>query len=153
MFFLPMYCFGQVNDSFSDGNFINNPFWTGTTANFTVNSAFQLQSKATATSISSLFTASEAFDDATWECWVKINYNPSLSNYASIYLASDKNDISMGCNAYFVQIGGSNDEVSLFVQEGINKPVKIIDGIDKRTNLSVVAVSYTHLTLPTNREV
>lgn len=137
MIFLPVFCFGQVNESFLDGNFINNPIWTGTTANFTVNSALQLQSQATATSTSFLFTPSEAIENASWECWVKINYSTSSSNYASIYLISDKADISTGCNAYYVQIGGTNDEVSLFVQEGTKK-TKIIDGVDKRTDGSKV---------------
>lgn len=130
---LPFFCFGQVNESFLDGNFINNPFWSGTTANFIVNSSLQLQSNAGSTSTSFLFTASEAFVDAEWECWVKINYTTSSSNYSSIYIVSDRNDISEGCNGYYVQIGGTNDEVSLFVQEGTKK-TKIIDGADKRTD-------------------
>jgi len=138
-FFVPILCFGQVNDSFSDGNFTINPSWTGATTNFFVNSALQLQSQAVATSISVLFTPSEAFDDASWECWVKITYTTSSSNYAAIYLTSDKSDITGGCNAYYVQIGGTNDEVSLFVQEGTKK-TKIIDGTDKRTDGNPVEI-------------
>jgi hypothetical protein len=133
VFFVPIICFGQVNESFLDGNFSNNPIWTGTTSNFIVNSAHQLQSKATTTSTSFLFTPSEAFENASWECWVKITYTTSSSNYAEFYLASDKNDITDGCNGYYVQVGGTNDEVSLFVQEGTKK-TKIIDGTDKRTD-------------------
>jgi len=137
MLILPIFCIGQVNESFSDGNFINNPNWTGTTANFFVNNLFQLQSQAPTTSVSYLFTPSEAFDNATWECWVKITYPTSASNYACIYLASDNKDLSSGCNGYYVQVGGTNDEVSLFVQEGTKK-TKIIDGADKRTDGSTV---------------
>lgn len=137
MIILPFFCFGQVNESFLDGNFINNPFWTGTTSNFTVNNAFQLQSQAAATSTSFLFTPSESFEDAVWECWVKITYSTSSTNFASIYIASDKNDIAAGCNGYYVQVGGTTDEVSLFVQEGTKK-TKIIDGTDKRTDGSTV---------------
>lgn len=137
MIILPFFCFGQVNENFLDGNFINNPFWTGTTSNFTVNNAFQLQSQAASTSTSFLFTPSESFEDAVWECWVKITYPTSSSNYASVYIASDRDDIAAGCNGYYVQIGGTNDEVSLFVQEGTKK-TKIIDGTDKRTDGSAV---------------
>jgi len=50
-----------------------------------------------------------------------------------VYLSSDKNYLSDGCNAYYVQIGGTNDEVSMFIQEGTKK-TKIIDGTDKRTD-------------------
>lgn len=133
MIFLPFFCLGQVNESFLDGNFINNPIWTGITSNFTVNNAQQLQSQASTASTSYLFTPSEAIDNATWECWVKITYSTSATNYAAIYLTSDKSDISSGCNGYYVQVGGTNDEVSLFVQEGTKK-TKIIDGTDKRTD-------------------
>jgi len=133
MILLPFFCLGQVNESFLDGNFINNPIWTGTTANFTVNNATQLQSQVSAASTSFLFTPSESIENAVWECWVKINYTTSSSNYAAVYLVSDQADISSGCNGYFVQIGGTNDEVSLFVQEGTKK-TKIIDGTDKRTD-------------------
>jgi len=133
VFFVPIYCFAQVNETFSDGNFTENPTWTGTSSNFMVNASSQLQSNAATTSTSFLFTASEAFDDACWECLVKINYTTSSSNYAMVYLVSDRSEISLGCSGYYVQIGGTNDEVSLFVQEGTKK-TKIIDGTDKRTD-------------------
>ncbi len=133
MIFVPFFCFAQINESFLDGNFINNPIWTGTTANFEVNASQQLQSNATSASTSFLFTPSEAIENATWECWIKINYTTSSSNYASVYIISDTPDITSGCNGYYVQIGGTNDEVSLFVQQGTKK-TKIIDGVDKRTD-------------------
>ncbi|MDP4239780.1 MAG: lamin tail domain-containing protein [Bacteroidota bacterium] len=137
VFFVPVLCFGQVNENFSDGNFTDYPVWTGTTSNFFVNGAFQLQSQAKTTSTSFLFTPSEAFDNATWECSVKITYNPSAYNFAAVYIASDRNDITSGCNGYYVQLGGTNDEVSLYLQEGTKK-TKIIDGTDKRTDRNPV---------------
>ena len=132
--FIPIFCFSQVNETFLDGNFINNPIWSGSTSNFYVNSAFQLQSKAITASTSYLFTPSEAFDDATWECWVRINYLTSPYNYASIILTADRNEISSGYNGYYVQIGGANDEVSLFLQQTSADPIKIITGASKRTD-------------------
>ncbi|MEI7502330.1 MAG: lamin tail domain-containing protein [Paludibacter sp.] len=140
LFFLPIFCFGQVNDSFSDGNFINNPFWTGNTANFIVNSSFQLQANVQTAGTSSLFTASEAFENAQWECGVKIQYSTSSGttstspyNYSSIYLATDKSDITNGFNGYFVKIGDAQDDVSLWLKVGTNIPIKIIDGKDARS--------------------
>jgi len=35
--------FAQVVDNFSDGDFTNNPSWSGTTADFIVNGSQQLQ--------------------------------------------------------------------------------------------------------------
>lgn len=146
MFFLPVISFGQVFDSFSDGNFTENPVWTGTSTNFKVNSDYILQSNASIASTSYLFTPSKSFENASWDCLVKINYPTSSgttstysTNYASVYIASDRVDINNGCNGYFVQIGGNNDEISLFLQEGTKK-TKIIDGIDKRSDGNPVEI-------------
>ena len=96
MLFIPVFGFSQVSETFSDGDFISNPAWTGMSSNFQVNSSGQLQSKASVASTSWLFTASEAIDNASWECWVKINYNPSSGNYPAIYIISDNNDLTSG---------------------------------------------------------
>lgn len=133
MIFVPILMTAQVNESFTDGDFLENPEWIGTSTNFKVNTDGQLQSSAVATSVSYLSTPSEAFVNAVWECWVKINYTTSSSNYASIYLVSDNSELINGCNGYYVQVGGTNDEVSLFLQQGTKK-TKIIDGADKRTD-------------------
>lgn len=137
MFFVPVLSMAQVNESFTDGDFLENPEWTGIVSNFKVNTEGQLQSTAPATSVSYLTTSSDAFVNASWECWIKINYSTSSSNYASIYIACDNAEISNGCNGYYVQVGGTNDEVSLFLQQGTKK-TKIIDGRDKRTDGSSV---------------
>lgn len=136
LFFLllvPVFLMAQVNETFSDGNFTQNPTWEGTVQNFVVNSSGELQSSAAAAGNFWLFTPSQSFVNASWECRLKINYSTSSSNYAAVYIASDVNDLSNGCNGYYIQIGGTNDEVSLFLQQGTKK-TKIIDGSDKRTD-------------------
>ena len=120
MLFVPVFGFSQVSETFSDGDFTSNPVWTGMSSNFQVNSSGQLQSKASVASTSWLFTASEAIDNASWECWVKINYNPSSGNYPAIYIISDNNDLTSGCYGYFVKVGDTQDDVSLWLQEGTN---------------------------------
>lgn len=139
MFFVSNLSFAQVNESFSDGNFSENPAWSGTTSNFIVNNAFQLQSRAAGTSVSYLFTPSEAMDDAVWEISLKITYSTSASNYAAVYIVSDRQDLSAGCNGYYVQVGGTSDEISLFLQTGAKK-TKIIDGADKRVDMNPVDI-------------
>ena len=140
MIFLPLFGFAQVNESFLDGNLINNPFWEGATSNFIVNSSLQLQSNAQTASTSTLFTASQAYENAQWDCWIKIQFPASSgtistysSNYAAMYIASNKNDISTGFDGYFVKVGDIQDDVSLWLQQG-NTKTKIIDGKDKRTD-------------------
>ena len=136
---LPFFAFSQINETFSDGNFTQNPVWTGTTENFKVNTIFQLQSQAATTSKSFLSTPSEAFEDAVWEFWVKIAYTTSSSNYASVYVTSDRADVSGDCYGYYVQVGNTNDEISLYRQEGATK-TKIIDGTDKVIDINPVEV-------------
>ncbi|MBV5342343.1 Ig-like domain-containing protein [bacterium] len=137
--FVPLFINAQINESFTDGDFSEQPEWVGNTTNFIVNPQFQLQSNATTTSTSWLFTPSTAIDDAVWECSMTIKYTTSSSNYAAMYLISDVNDLTDGCNGYFVQVGGTNDEVSLYLQQGTKK-TKIIDGADKRTDGNPVEI-------------
>jgi hypothetical protein len=131
--FLPFLCFSQISETFSNGNFTENPVWDGMSENFIVNENFQLQSNAQSASQSYLSTPSQSINNAVWECMVKITYPTSASNYASVYIVSDRIDVGEECNAYYVKIGGTNDEISLFLQEG-TKHTKIIDGTDKRTD-------------------
>ncbi|MCL2596588.1 MAG: lamin tail domain-containing protein [Paludibacter sp.] len=145
VFFLILVCTFSVSvnaqffDDFSDGDFTQNPQWIGITDNFFINSNLQLQSCASTASTSYLFTFSQAMDNAVWQADVQINYLTSANNYASIYLISNnlKPDT---CYAYYVQIGGTNDEVSLFLQQGTKK-TKIIDGIDKRIDYQLVILT------------
>lgn len=140
LLFAPFFCFTQVSESFSDGDFTQNPTWTGMVSRFWVNHAFQLQSIAQEASTSYLFTPSTAIENGVWECRLKIDYPTSSSNYACIYIISDVSVLENGLKGYFVQVGGTNDEVSLYLQEGMQK-VKIIDGVDRRTDVKPLEIS------------
>lgn len=142
---LPLWAFSQNSiqwsEDFSDGDFTNNPTWVGTDENFTVNAQKQLQLDAPAeVSRSYLSTRSEVFDDATWEFWVRINNTTSANNYSLVYIISDRLDISEDVNGYYVQIGNTADEISLYKQRG-SKREKIIDGVDKSIDTKPVIVS------------
>lgn len=130
--FVPFFCPAQVIDSFSDGNFTENPAWVGMDTQFKVNEALQLQSAAKNASTSWLFTASQAIENAVWECSFLIDYSTSSSNYACMYLVADQPDVTT-LNGYYVMVGGTADEVSLYLQQGTTK-TKLIDGTDKRTD-------------------
>ena len=78
-------------------------------------------------------------DSAQWEFSVRLDFNPSSSNYALVYLKSEQAELSG--NAYYVKIGGTNDEVSLFRQDGNKQSYeKIIDGVDERVDVSNVVM-------------
>src|SRR5437868_1979736 len=126
LMFFTQQAFGQLNDDFSDGEFTSNPMWSGNDVKFTVfSNQLKLQAPALA-STAYLATASKSINDASWEFLVKLSFNPSSTNYARVYLVSDQADLSGNVNGYFVLIGDTPDEVSLYRQEG-NIRTKIID--------------------------
>lgn len=135
-----MTTYAQFVDDFSDGNFTHQPTWLGMSDRFVVNAQGQLQSNSTQQERYCLSTRSEAFDDAVWEFWVKMELNPSSRNYVAVYLIADRIDVTKECFGYYVQIGNTKDEISLYRQEGSRK-TKIIDGKDKVTDHSPVLVN------------
>ena len=130
----------QLEDDFSDGDFTNNPAWNGDAANFEVDANFTLHLNAPAVSNEAyLSIPSVAVDTSLWEVTVEMNFNPSSSNRARIYLMSTSANLESSLNGYFVELGNSEDEVSLYRQTG-NSTSKIIDGVDDLLDLNGVAV-------------
>lgn len=125
----------QFTDDFSDLNFSQNPTWVGQDTNFVIDTANQqLRLLAPAVTGSSILaTNSKAIQNAVWEFKLKLDFNPSGSNLARVYLVSDVVDFTG--NGYFVMVGNTQDEVSLYRQSGTTIS-KIIDGIDGRVNLT-----------------
>lgn len=124
----------QFSDNFSDGNFTTAPTWSGDEANFIIENE-QLRLFGPAESSSAyLATTSAASANASWEFYVRMDFNPSASNLARVYLASDQQNLGGNLNGYYVQLGGTDDEVSLYRQTGSTR-TKIIDGQDGALNL------------------
>ena len=131
----------QINDTFSDGNISADPAWQGDTSRFVVNSDSVLQLSTSGAGIAYLSTASTTIIDASWTLDVQMHFNPSSNNFADIYLVSDQSDLTMPLNGYYVRIGGTQDEVSLFRQSGTQgASIKLIDGTDKLLNTGTVTV-------------
>nr|WKN37821.1 lamin tail domain-containing protein [Tunicatimonas sp. TK19036] len=129
----------QVADDFSDNDFVANPTWAGHEEKFEVATERLHLNDVSATGEAFLSTPSEAIANAEWHFYTEITENPSASNYAVVYLTSDQADLSGDLHGYFVKIGGANDEVSLFRQDGSAKTV-IIDGIDARVDMKPVQI-------------
>jgi hypothetical protein len=140
LFIFPTLLFAQVFDDFSDGDFTNNPVWLGMDTNFVVNGSGELQLDAPPASAESfLVTPNTSLDSVRWEIRCRMDFNPSSSNRAYIYLTSDSMDLRGNLNGYFVLLGNTADEVSLYRQQG-NTQTKIIDGVDGVLNFSTVDV-------------
>ncbi len=128
-----------ITDSFSDGNYSSNPIWAGDTV-FEVDANLELHLKDVAAGSAYLSTASPIINDATWEFYARMEFNPSSSNYSKIFLVSDQPNLSGSLNGYYVRIGGSsNDRVSLYRQTG-NSTSLIVETTDDWVDLNVVEV-------------
>ena len=132
-------CTAQIADDFSDGDFTNNPGWSGDASKFVVQSN-QLRLMAPAVSdVAYLSVPSAAINNASWEFFVNMDFDPSASNYADVYLTSDNAVLTGSLTGYFVRIGNTTDEVSLYRQDGSTK-TKIIDGLDGRVSSDPVMI-------------
>lgn len=149
--FLPMsllatqLALAQVQDSFADDDFTNNPSWSGDADHFTVQNGRLALNAGNADGVAFLSVSSALSAHATWECHTELAFNPSSANYARFYLVSDKADLRAPLNGYFVMAGGTNDDISLYRQEE-ELIHKIIDGEDGRLNTaaSSLRIKVTH---------
>lgn len=126
----------QFQDNFSDGDFTANPTWIGDVDSFEVNASKQLHLNAPANAQKSyLAVSSQAAVDGYWEFYVDLDFNPSSTNRAIVYIMSDQSNLKGGLNGYFVMIGNTEDEVSLYRQDGVST-TKIIDGVNATVALN-----------------
>ena len=128
----------QLTDNFNDGNFTTNPAWAGNSIDFTVNAALQLQSNnVTASSNFYLSTASTKASTAQWDFYAAFTFNTSGTNYTDVYLTASAGDLTLTTTTgYFVRIGNTDDEISLYRKDAGVAAVKIIDGANGSTNTS-----------------
>lgn len=110
-------CFTQISDNFSDGDFSANPAWTGSTGDFVVNAAGQLQLNNTVAGSSwlSLPHNLNINEDLEWHFWIRLNFSPSGSNYARFYLSAAAPDLGLHPDGFYLQFGesGSQDAIRL----------------------------------------
>ena len=132
----------QVSENFSDGNFSSNPVWAGNTADWLVNNLSQLQSNNTiANSTFYLSTPNTLAVQTQWEFLVNLAFNTSSANYVDVFITASQSDVSTtAVTGYFVRIGNTEDEISLYRKDAGTAAVKIIDGINGITNTSNLKV-------------
>ena len=109
---MPISCLAQVYDDFSDGDFTENPSWSGTVSLFRINNDNQLQLNAEEAGTAELLCDETIHDagDMEWHFWLREAFSPSSKNFCDVYL----------CDRYFVRFGeaGSNDVLELFRVDG-----------------------------------
>ena len=159
------YChvgFSQIVDDFSDGNFNVNPEWNGSNSGGdfkVINNRLRSESNKASGNFY-LSTANSLALNCYWEFWINLQFSTSSLNFADIYLISDKADLQSAIiNGYFIRIGNTEDEISLYKRSGsAGSSIRIIDGINgsvgSNNNTVKIRVSRNHLGLFTlDREV
>ena len=117
---LPVLAFSQVADDFSDGDFTQNPAWTGTADKFVVNADGQLQLNANEAGTAWLALPMTESEEMEWRFWIREAFSPSSNNFTDVWLCANNADLSQATQGYFVRFGegGSNDAIELFRKDG-----------------------------------
>ena len=123
--FLYSLGYSQIIDDFSDGEFNQNPQWLGNTQVFQIENQTLVLNNTEPESNNASYLYTLAPTDitklTTWEFSVQLDFAPSASNFAKVYLAASNPDLSGALDGYFIKIGGisgSDDAIELFRQDG-----------------------------------
>mgnify|MGYP006266701011 CR=1 FL=1 len=133
--FLALDSYTQIKEDFDDSLSLS---WHGQPELFTVNASGELQLNDNEAGEAFIVTENRLFDDSViWEFRLRMDFNPSGSNLSRIYLAADQDDFLGSLNGFFVQVGDTPDEISLYRQQDTDVD-KLIDGKDDVVDLSSV---------------
>lgn len=123
----------QVLETFSDGDFTNDPAWTGDESQFIITDDFMLRSAGNEITGSNaqiyLSTPSMLINNTQWEFFVNPRAATSSNNLMDVFLTSDSARLTGNNRGYFVRIGGTPDEVALFRKDGTGNPTYVIQGV------------------------
>lgn len=112
----PLLGWAQVSDDFADGDFTDNPTWTGTDSIYIINNNLQLQLNATVGGTAYLSLLIQEFQEMEWRFWIREAFSPSGNNYTDVFLCADNADLTQVTQGYFLRFGegGSSDAITLF---------------------------------------
>ena len=113
---LPFSLFAQVADDFSDGDFTQNPTWSGMEDKYIVNSNLQLQLNAEGEGTAYLSLPIIEYETMEWQFWIREAFAPSGNNFTDVWLSADNADLSQVTQGYFLRFGEalSLDAIELF---------------------------------------
>lgn len=129
--FIYGYSAAQISESFTDGDYIANPSWTvSSTTDFTVNAGQLKSSNTTSNASFYISTTNTLTSNCTWEFWMNLQFATSGSNYVDAYLISDNSNLlASTINGYFVRIGNTTDDISLYKSTAGTQSI-LIDGVN-----------------------
>jgi hypothetical protein len=130
--------YAQIQEHFNDSTILWNESdsaWVGADTAWQVKNGL-LQSHFRQAN-SSFYVATRSFvtAPASWEWWMRLDFNTSSLNYVDVYLTADSSNLlGPAVKGYFVRIGNTKDEVCLYRKS--TATALIIDGRDGITDHS-----------------
>ena len=130
----------QITDDFSDGNFTQNPIWIGDESHFEIDTLNQLHLNAPSQTANSILCfKSSLLENTLWEISLKMDFNPSSSNYLEWYILANDSLLDASNAAYFLRIGGTEDKIILYKKEG-EETIELISSSNGIINTNPVEI-------------
>lgn len=134
-----MFCFwvcciatigrAQFTDDFSDGEFYTDPTWAGNDTSFVVDNGWLRSQGPQASSTIYMSTPSSLMDSCEWSFLLRLDFNPSSTNFVKVFLASSSADLKSSLNGYYVYFGGTGNTDTLLIYKQTGTTVtKIFSG-------------------------
>lgn len=109
--------FSQVADDFEDGDYTNNPSWIADANKFTINNGILQSSSSTVNDVFGISTEHKSVQNTEWEFFVELKFATSSNNYVEVHLVADNRDLPLSTNGYFLRIGDTKDQITLYKKE------------------------------------
>lgn len=123
----------QFIEDFNDGDFTTGNVWSGDVAKWQVLDTVLNSNSQIANDTLYLSTPVSTLPGLEWRIYMDLKFQTSSNNYVDVYLLSNVANLkATNVNGYFVRVGNTQDEISLYRRSGTTI-TKIIDGIDGRS--------------------
>mgnify|MGYP001597758484 FL=1 len=137
------YSVGQFNDNFSDNELLTNPEWTGDINKFNIIDGKLYSNSNVTYDEFYISTKSKKVLETEWKISLNCDFKTSSANYIDILLASDSINPSKANHAYFIRIGDTKDDVSMYrIFDGLT--TQITNGSDNKTEKKKMDIQVTH---------
>lgn len=118
-----------LRNDFSDPDLSD---WQGDLEKFSVSNGLLQLSDSNAGSSNTAYLSIPApnstLENTIWETWVRLDFSPSTSNFARLYLSASNPNLNEDQQGYYLMVGGisgDQDAVELYRQDGSNSTLLI----------------------------
>lgn len=128
----PLLATGQFSENFNVSDIRELSSWKGTDSAWMISNGVLQSASSRANGTFYFSRPAVAPVAAQWEWWIKLDFNTSSTNYADVFLQADADSLP-AASGFFVRIGNTQDEVSLYKKQPGGVVTKLIDGKDGLT--------------------